>query len=201
MGEKYLVLLMLFIVACTPIQTIPADQYTQKSEPSRTIEIPEQQIEKQIEQTEIKPEIKTETKKILKICSYGEESESCKCTKDNYYCPEQKKCIPKGTCCVHSQCPQFNRCVPTIWSASLCIKQDSKKLCKQIVDNDRTELFTVLNQTYKIKAINWSNDSIITLQINEQTMNITINPVQLDTVTIYHEGIEVLGGYCKEDED
>lgn len=135
-------------------------------------------------------------------CSLGQEFKNgeCQCTADMVYCEEQKKCIQKGKCCVHGQCKQFEKCMQTMWKISLCIQTDDKKQCKIFGDQDRTELYTLNNLTFKAKPVNWWNDKSVTFEINNQTIRLKENvQVNFSNATMYQEGITVSGGYCKED--
>lgn len=137
-------------------------------------------------------------------CTIGEEYEDgeCQCQEDMMYCTEQKKCIDKKSCCRHQECDSFQRCVPTNYKTSLCIKIEDKKLCKTFADQERSELYTVLDEDFKVKPTDWWNDQSITFEINNQTIRIKQNEtVALTNATLFLEGFEKIGGYCKEDED
>jgi len=89
-----------------------------------------------------------------------------------------------------------------MWKTSLCLQTDDKKQCKIFGDQDRTELYTLNNLTFKAKPTDWWNDKSVTFEINNQTIRLKENvQVNFSNVKIYQEGITVSGGYCKEDEE
>jgi hypothetical protein len=139
-------------------------------------------------------------------CKFGEalKKGQCQCAPDKVYCSEQRKCIDKNDCCVHSQCPSFERCVPTLYRTSLCIKIGEKRICKIVADNKRAEVFNVLDFSFRITATDWWSDEGVTFEINNETIRLATNETteyQPANATLYQEGIEILGGYCKEDEE
>lgn len=137
-------------------------------------------------------------------CKLGQEiyEGECECEDGMVYCPEQKKCIQQGKCCVHSQCPSFQRCVPTQYRASLCVKIAEKKFCRLLSDTGREEAFKVIDQDFVVKPINWLADHSIELNVNNQNVTIPENvTVTFNNSVLYQEGVEIVGGYCKEDEE
>ncbi|MBW2969973.1 hypothetical protein KY309_00810 [Candidatus Woesearchaeota archaeon] len=137
-------------------------------------------------------------------CSIGEEYNEgeCQCQEGMIYCADQKKCIDKNDCCRHQECDSFQRCVPTNYKTSLCIKIAEKKLCKTFADQERSELYTVLDTDFRVEPTNWWNDQSITFEINNQTIRLPQNKtITLENATLFLEGFEKIGGYCKEDED
>ncbi len=143
-------------------------------------------------------------------CRFNEEWKDgeCACAEDHIYCREQDKCIGRNDCCVHSQCDRFQRCVPTNLRASFCIKIDEKKQCKIISDLNRTELFEVKDYDFRINATEWWHDGSVTFSVNNESVHLDANATQkysnetLDVnVTLFHEGIEITGGFCKDDEE
>jgi hypothetical protein len=137
-------------------------------------------------------------------CEYGEvfKNGECQCAADKTFCKEQGKCIERGDCCVHSQCDTFNRCVETGWRASLCAKVGEKKLCKVIADRGRTEEFEIKGIVFTAKPDTWLSDGSIDVNISNETIRLAENvTTEYGNVTLFQEGIEVTGGFCKEDED
>ncbi len=141
-----------------------------------------------------------------KECNFGEELKKgeCRCASDKIYCEEQKRCIDRDGCCIHTQCNKFERCAPTNLRTSLCIKIEEKKLCKIVSDLGRTELYEIKEHEFNVKAAEWLNDRSITFDFDNQSIRIAENATvtyEPANATLFHEGIEVVGGYCKEDED
>ncbi len=141
-----------------------------------------------------------------KECRINEESKEgeCQCAKDKVYCKEQGKCIDKDDCCVHSQCDRFERCVPTNWRTSFCIKIEDKKLCKLVSDLNRTETFDVKDNEFEVTPTDWWNDESISFLVNNESIRLNTNETKLIeeiNATLFHEGAEITGGFCKEDED
>ncbi len=137
-------------------------------------------------------------------CTFGElyKNGKCQCAADRIYCKEQNKCIGRDDCCVHSQCDNFERCVETDWKTSLCAKVDEKKICKIIADRKRFEQFEIKGNEFRVNAITWLSDGNIDFNVSNQTIRLAENETKLfGNVTLFHEGIETTGGFCKEDED
>ncbi len=136
------------------------------------------------------------------ICPLGEElyQGECICAQGMVRCKEQNKCIDQKSCCHSGQCDRTERCVPTVWKASVCVEAEGRKICRALADNNRTEQITTLD--LRLKPIAWSNNGNITLTVNNSTFQLAKNQKRpFDSLTIYQEGIEVIGGFCKEDED
>lgn len=232
MGGKYFLIILLILAACepytqtTPTQSLgePAQEIT--TNPCATIQCSNDKIcqngqctcptnKKQCGDTCIQEnECCTNTdcqngscqdgECVTETCAYGEifKNGECKCAPDKTYCSEQKKCISRNSCCIHTQCPTFHRCVQTSYSTSLCITIGPKKFCRTIADNGRVEIFNVLNESFRIAAENWNNDETVEAVINDEEFIVTNKTTNYGTnATIFHEGINTIGGYCKEDED
>ena len=128
----------------------------------------------------------------------------CQCDSNSFYCKEQGKCLKRGSCCVHTECDRFERCVPTNWRASFCIKIDDKKICEIISDLNRTETFDVKDNEFKVKPTDWWSDESVSLLVNNESMRLVKDETKLVeeiNATLFHEGVEITGGFCKEDED
>jgi hypothetical protein len=139
---------------------------------------------------------------VPKECEYGKEFQNgeCQCAKGKFYCEDQKKCINKDSCCKHTECDSFERCMQTTLKTSLCIEVEEKKSCKTFMDQDRTELYDVKGNDYKAKPTNWWNDNSVTFDINNQSIRLKFNVMtNFSNATVYQEGITESGGYCKED--
>ncbi len=137
-------------------------------------------------------------------CRYGEilKNGKCQCAADKLYCKEQDKCIGRNDCCVHSQCERFERCVETNYRVSLCAKVDEKKICKIVADRNRTELYEIKENTFTVEPLSWLSDGSVELNVSNETIRLAGNvTTQYGNVTLFQEGIEVTGGFCKEDED
>jgi len=144
-----------------------------------------------------------------KECRYDAQFKNgaCECKKDYTYCKEQGKCITKDSCCVHSQCKSFERCVETNWQASFCIKLDEKKLCKILADNNRTELFTIKDDDFRIMPTDWFSNGTVRFNFNNENVTLAENQTQSyvngtmnTSVILFQEGVKTTGGYCKEDD-
>lgn len=141
-----------------------------------------------------------------KECGLNEESRKgkCACKKDMYLCKEQNKCLNSGDCCIHTDCDSFERCVPTNYRASFCIEIEEKKQCKIVSDLNRTQDFEVKDNEFEVLPTDWWNDKTITFSVNNESIRLATNETKLieeTNATIFHEGMEIVGGYCKEDED
>lgn len=141
---------------------------------------------------------------VTQRCAYGEvfENGECGCPSDAIYCSEQGKCIDKNACCFHTQCPSFERCVPTQYRSRICVEFPEKIFCGLVSDTGRVEVFNVLNYTFRVQPTAWYADESIDFVINEEDISIAANnTIDYGDAELSHEAIEVFGGYCKEDED
>ncbi len=143
-------------------------------------------------------------------CDYNEafKDGECGCATDYTYCKEQGKCIQKGDCCVHSQCPSFERCVETNLRTSFCLKLDEKKVCRLIADNNRTEVITIKDNEFRVTPKDWLSNGGITVHFNNENITILSNKTESyvnasmnASVMLFYEGIDMTGGFCKEDEE
>ena len=128
---------------------------------------------------------------------YDAEKNKCVCDSDSRFCSIQRKCIPKGNCCLHSECSNSDyRCVPTNSLAVLCIA----KQCKS-VDADREASFLVKGVRYDVKINHFLQDGGIDITVNAIDYTVPKNGVQTigAGVDLYIEDIEIIGGHCKLD--
>ncbi len=137
-------------------------------------------------------------------CKYGEvlKSGECDCGPDMKLCPEQNKCIKREACCIHGQCSgaKYERCVPTGWTTRFCLETNEKEICRSLADNNREEYLS-LEESLRVKATDWWSDGSITFTINNESIRIDEGKTQkYNNITIFHEGIEATGGFCKEDD-
>ena len=137
-------------------------------------------------------------------CAFNEKFQAGECTCAPGYsrCREQEKCIKQGDCCYSGNCPRGDRCASTVWKSSICFQIDSKRSCRLLADNNRTERVTIDTLDVRMGILSWWNDGNITLSINNQTRELAKNQSQpFDQYSIYQEGIESIGGICKEDNE
>jgi hypothetical protein len=126
----------------------------------------------------------------------------CACASGYYFCKDQNRCIASDDCCVHTECDTFERCVLTNYRTSFCIQSPDKKVCRIISDLNKTELFIVQDLEFRVQATDWWNDDTTTIAIDNQSIRLKANEThEFGNVTVYQEGIQIVGGYCKEDED
>lgn len=89
-----------------------------------------------------------------------------------------------------------------MWRASVCTEVDGRKICRTVADNNRTEQIITKTTQLSLKPVSWWNNGNITLTVNNNTFQLAENQTKtVDSLIIYQEGIEVIGGFCKEDED
>lgn len=138
-------------------------------------------------------------------CKYNEEWDAkrkeCVCADGTKWCAAQSECIPAKSCCEHIDCSDDQRCAPTTYSTSVCIKAESKK-CK-VIGEGKTGSYFFNEGRYDVKLNAVFEGKQFELMINNQTtgrvgLNDTI-PVLLGDLWI--ENFQVFGGYCREDED
>lgn len=208
-------ILLLILAACEPtLRTIPTSQYqgTDNEQITRleTIDLCanvtclstqtcNQGNCENVETTTENAELEEPT-----ICAFGEifEDGECTCASDRFWCPEQNKCIPKGDCCLHTQCKRFERCVPTQYRVRLCADLPSGKLCRLLADNGRTEIAAINGIDVRFGVNNWYSDKTINFTLNNESVLIAGNQ-RAETMgsIFYYEMFEEYGGYCKPDED
>ncbi|PIN75704.1 hypothetical protein COV18_02545 [Candidatus Woesearchaeota archaeon CG10_big_fil_rev_8_21_14_0_10_37_12] len=141
-------------------------------------------------------------------CEYGQQAKDgeCVCAENMKYCSEQRKCISKESCCVFSMCSEYDRCVETLWRTHLCFELPNKTTCKAVGDNDQTVLFSLEGEDFRVSTKRWYSDERIMFSINNEDITIPThakipyNQTELQDLSLYHEGIIVLGGFCKPDE-
>lgn len=138
------------------------------------------------------------------LCKLGEDfvDGKCGCDENHFYCGAQARCIPRGKCCEHTECPRFERCVPYLSKTRLCVQEEDKKICKLFPENGRDELF-VFNQTIlRVNTADFFADKSVQFNISGELLTLKTNvSSERSNVTFYQEGVETLGGYCKPDED
>ena len=137
-------------------------------------------------------------------CQYGQvfEDGECQCAPDRKLCEEQGKCIAKTSCCIHSQCDRNERCVPTSFRTRLCFEADGKKICRLLVDNERSEFIEIANHNFEAQIATFFSDKSVNFVIGNQTLKLAAQtPTDLLGVTIFHEGVDEVGGFCKADEE
>ena len=140
-----------------------------------------------------------------KQCRLGEalENGECACDSEHKFCQDQNKCVEKDNCCRHTDCGNFNRCVPKIWKASLCASTSDKRTCKILTDQNKSELFLIKGAEFRVQGTNWFNDGKVQFSLGNETIVLAKGQsfIHSTNVTFFSEGHEVLGGYCKPDEE
>jgi hypothetical protein len=203
--------ILLILSACEPvIKAVPTSEYQGKTGQQNLEQAPIQETnpcdlcnDKETCVNGVCKEIIDEESE-EQTCAFGEawDGKECACEEGRYWCGEQKKCIPTGDCCFHTQCGRFNRCVPTQYRVRLCAELPSGKLCRLLADNGRKELAVINNIDTKFAVANWNNDNSINFTLNEQSLLLSKGQKEeILGVPFYYENFEEYGGYCKEDED
>lgn len=214
-GVSLIFSVLLILAACEPvIKAVPTSEYqgntaqteqkleepiVQETDPCANVLCLPGQICKEGNCELIKPEVKIEDQ----TCAFGEEwdGNECVCEQGRYWCGEQKKCIPNGDCCFHTQCDRFERCVETQYRARLCAELPSGKLCRLLADNGRTEIVVINNVDTRLGVSNWNSDNSINFTLNNQSLLLFEGKRQEFTgINYYFENFEEYGGFCKEDE-
>ncbi len=84
----------------------------------------------------------------------------------------------------------------------MCAKTDEKKTCKIIAERKRLEQFEIKGNEFRVNAIAWLSDGSVDFNVSNKTIRLAENVTsEYGNVTLFQEGIEVIGGFCKEDED
>ncbi len=137
-------------------------------------------------------------------CDYKQQPAEgeCQCQEGYTFCREQNKCIKQGACCRHTDCPRGDRCVETSLKVSFCTETPEKKRCRLFADNERSELIETETADLRVNAEKWLSDGSVQFKINEESIILKENQTQeFEGVKIYQEGIQMIGGFCKEDNE
>lgn len=135
------------------------------------------------------------------ICGFNEVYDSakkeCVCSQSSRWCSSQNKCVSKSSCCVNTECEAEYRCAETVFIASVCVEDKTKK-CSSIVEG-RSSRFYIKGVPYDIFVKDVS-ESFITLKINDLELEpLQVNvPFEENGARIYFEGAKVMGGVCKK---
>jgi len=141
------------------------------------------------------------------VCGYYEiwddSRKECTCDESAKFCAEQGKCIPADHCCWHTSCYDDQRCAPTTYSGTVCMKLDTKK-CKNVHEGGIAQEFFFAQGDYGVRMqkvlegprfdLKVNNDSIRRVRINETN---TVG----DNTQIYVENVLIFGGNCREEPD
>lgn len=141
---------------------------------------------------------------VMPKCRVNEilENGECECAEGYVYCEPQEKCIKKNDCCYHTDCPRGDRCVDTVWRTRFCAESESKKTCRLLADNGMKEYIEIGNTALRISTNKWFTDGSVTFQINQENVTLPVNGTKIfENLKIYQEKEEILGGYCKEDDE
>lgn len=136
-------------------------------------------------------------------CGVNEEfdtaKQKCDCDEDSVYCAAQRKCIPKDNCCTHAGCDSDYRCVPTDRFVVLCI-DSGKKQCRS-VHTGRTESFFMEGVRYDVEINKFLQNDGVDIDVNGVNHLIAKDEIEdiAETVSMYIDDIEDVGGGCKRD--
>jgi len=139
-------------------------------------------------------------------CGYGEQwqgsEQECACDEGFKFCAEQGKCIPADHCCWHNSCDDDQRCPPTTYGGTVCLKGATKK-CR-ILHESRTLTYAFAQGEYDITLANILEGPKFELKVNNDTVR-RIAIGELNTVDtnlqLFVEDFQLYGGRCKEDVD
>lgn len=228
-GSLFLVL-MLFLAACNstiqaeegPVKIPKQEKAPQAKDPCEGIECPEGKVCKQgkctcetgkacgedcIPQdaccTDADCEGKCTDNECAVPCSHGEvfKEGECKCAEGFKFCEQQDKCIPRDACCTLFNCGSFEECVKTSYGASVCLKKEQKTKCRMLTDIGRVEFVDIGEQEFRMMPEQFRDEELV-LKINNST--IILQPevhTEKEGVEIWQEGIEILGGFCREEDE
>ncbi|MBN1644937.1 hypothetical protein JW851_02790 [Candidatus Woesearchaeota archaeon] len=145
-----------------------------------------------------------ENKKCIKhICPFNQvyepNKEACACDRDSNWCAMQNKCIPRSSCCVHSDCGNDRACSPTYFMASVCV-DDGKEKCRSTIQGQNA-YFIVNGVSYDIVVKSISKD-FVSLKINDKDLD--GHPVKVpykltDNANLYIDSTKIAGGVCREE--
>jgi hypothetical protein len=130
---------------------------------------------------------------------YNPLKEECVCDKESNWCAAQSKCIPRSSCCVHSDCGNDRACSPTYFMTSVCI-DDGREKCRSTLEGQNV-YFTVNGESYEVIITSVSKD-FVSLTINKEPLNAhPINvPYQMtENAKLYIESTKIAGGVCREE--
>lgn len=126
--------------------------------------------------------------------------DECSCVEDAKYCPAQGKCIPADHCCGHEDCDDDERCPPTTYSGTICMKLDTKK-CRIVHEGTVLDYFFSQGE-YQVRLVNVLENQIFDVKVNNDTarrMSLNETLTVDNKAQLFVENFEVFGGNCKED--
>ncbi len=133
-------------------------------------------------------------------CDYNEQldkiTKTCQCVAETTWCDTQKKCIPKNSCCVHTQCGRSEACVKYRVQANVCVDKPSLT-CKRVVEGESTLLN---NQTVLFSDAR--QNATLLLKTGEGFIKTQPNKYEpFGAGLLYVKEILPIGGVCVDDED
>jgi len=209
MGGKYLIAILMLIILIGCKGQIKAEKI-QDLQPTQDIK----QVQNQTQDTSQKETTKTQktAKEILKPekketetkdCKPGEELKEGKCTcKEGYrFCETQNRCIKENSCCKSHNCRSFEYCVPTKYTTNLCIKKDNIKMCKSLTEDRPHDEIEIQDKRYEIEVTQFLEGKI-KFKINNKEVELKPQTeAMFEGMTIWTDGLEEAGGYCREETD
>lgn len=141
------------------------------------------------------------------ICAFNERwdegRKECICADGAKFCEAQGKCIPAKHCCAHSDCDDDQRCAATTYSATVCMKLDTKK-CKNAHEGGIAQEFFFTETPHLVRMQKVLEGPRFDLRVNNETIRrIGINETNVlsDGTRLYVENMLVFGGNCREELD
>ncbi len=140
------------------------------------------------------------------LCKFMEQwdpdRKECVCDDNAKFCAEQGKCIPRTACCTYTVCDNDQRCAPTSYSPTVCLRSDSKKC--QVVHEGRIGEFFFPSGRVNVQIQNIFEGEKFDLRVNNATAKrIAVNQTVgiPGNLSVYVESLQVFGGICREEPD
>ncbi len=130
---------------------------------------------------------------------YDYAKKTCVCNDQSKWCASQMNCIPKGNCCMHSECGASEACIPTQFLASVCIQLD-KKMCRGLPEG-RRETFVFTDARYSVTLKNVLQTGKIVLGVDGKDISVLADETYNlgSNATLFVEEMKTLGGNCREE--
>lgn len=130
---------------------------------------------------------------------YDPKQEKCVCDKESNWCAAQDKCIPRSSCCVHSDCGNDRSCSPTYFMTSVCV-DDGREKCRSTLEGQNV-YFNVNGESYEIVIKSVSSD-FVSLLIGGEPLDahpLNVPYILTENAKLYIESTETAGGVCKDE--
>ncbi len=130
---------------------------------------------------------------------YNEDTNECECIQGTRFCDEQQKCIPTRNCCSRVDCKKGGRCVPTRFTAEVCI-YDPLQHCRVILEKS-VGVFTTKTSEVNITVLEIVEKGTTHLKINDHEEQLVFKKTKRfeNEQRLRVEDVQMFGGSCEEE--